>query len=138
MTDARMIRVMIVDDHVMVRHGLVTFLELHDDIEIVAMASNAVDALEKLPLCSPDVILMDLIMPDMSGVDAIRQIRKRDSQQIIIAPTISNKELVRSALEAGALPLGNKQMWCWCMITGTSRVCVALFDVDKLFTGTVI
>jgi len=101
MTDK--IRVMLVDDHAMVRQGLSTFLMLHDDIEIVGMASGGTEALETIESQQPDVILMDLIMPDMNGVDVIREIRKGYSDKVIIAlSSFSDKELVRSALEAGA------------------------------------
>lgn len=97
------IRVMLVDDHAMVRQGLSTFLSLHDDIEIVGMASNALEAIDTMIDIEPDIILMDLIMPDMNGVDAIRQINMDYPQQIVVAlSSFSDKELVRSALEAGA------------------------------------
>ncbi len=97
------IRVMIVDDHGMVRQGLSTFLSLHDDIEIVGTASGGSETLENYETLKPDVILMDLIMPDMNGVDVIRRINK-DTQQIKIMAlsSFSDKELVRAALEAGA------------------------------------
>ncbi len=97
------IRVILVDDHAMVRQGLSTFLSLHDDIELVGMASNGIEALELIETLSPHIILMDLIMPDMSGIDVIREIKARYSDKIVIAlSSFSDKELVRSALEAGA------------------------------------
>lgn len=97
------IRVMIVDDHGMVRQGLSTFLSLHDDLEIVGIASGGSETLETYQTLKPDVILMDLIMPDMNGVDVIRQINKQTQQVKIMAlSSFSDKELVRAALEAGA------------------------------------
>lgn len=97
------ISVMLVDDHAMVRQGLATFLDLHDDINICCMASGGEEAIEKVEEYQPDIILMDLIMPDMNGVDVIRKITTQFSDKVIIAlSSFSDKELVRSALEAGA------------------------------------
>jgi NarL family two-component system response regulator LiaR len=102
MTDER-IRVMLVDDHAMVRQGLATFLNMHQDIEVVGMAASGLDLLERFEALQPHVILMDLIMPDMSGVDAIREVTKLSSDVCVIAlSSFGDKELVRSALEAGA------------------------------------
>ncbi|MEM9955071.1 MAG: response regulator transcription factor [Chloroflexota bacterium] len=99
----KQISVMLVDDHAMVRQGLATFLDLHEDISITCMASGGREAIEKVSVCEPDVILMDLIMPDMNGVDVIREIMAQHSNKVIIAlSSFSDKELVRSALEAGA------------------------------------
>lgn len=97
------IRVMIVDDHGMVRQGLSTFLGLHDDIQIVGVASSGEETLQKYPDWEPDVILMDLIMPDINGVDVIRQINKENRHiKIMALSSFGDKELVRAALEAGA------------------------------------
>ncbi|GAB5494233.1 MAG: response regulator transcription factor [Phototrophicaceae bacterium] len=97
------IRVILVDDHAMVRQGLSTFLSLHDDIELVGMASSGTEVLDLIEAMQPDIILMDLIMPDMSGIDVIREINTHYNDKIVIAlSSFSDKELVRSALEAGA------------------------------------
>lgn len=97
------IRVMLVDDHAMVRQGLQTFLSLHDDIEVVGTAASGNEAVEVYLALKPDVVLMDLIMPDLSGVDVIRRIAEKDSHICVIAlSSFGEKELVRAALEAGA------------------------------------
>lgn len=97
------IRVMIVDDHGMVRQGLSTFLSLHDDIDVVGTASGGEETIKQYVELEPDVILMDLIMPDMNGVDVIRHITKADTEiKIMALSSFSDKELVRAALEAGA------------------------------------
>jgi len=101
---ARPIRVMIVDDHPMVRRGLAAFLRVSSGLEC---AGEAGDGQEAVRLCSqfqPDVILMDLVMPAMSGAAATRAIRARCPHvQVIALTSFQEKELVHEALEAGAI-----------------------------------
>ncbi len=98
------IRVMIVDDHTMVRKGLATILRLKADLELVGEASNGQEALQLCDQVQPDVILMDLVMPEMDGAAATRAIRARCPQVRVIALTsFTEKELVERALEAGAI-----------------------------------
>ena len=75
MGEPRSIRVIIVDDHAMVRTGLATFLEVSDDLDFVGQATNGQEAVELCEQLQPDVILMDLVMPEMDGTDATRIIR---------------------------------------------------------------
>jgi NarL family two-component system response regulator LiaR len=104
MSDERSIRVMIVDDHAMVRTGLATFLEVSDDLDLVGQATNGQEAVELCERFQPDVILMDLVMPEMDGVTATRIIRERWPQvQVIALTSFQEKELVQDALEAGAI-----------------------------------
>ena len=70
------IRVLIADDHAVVRTGLRTFLELQDDIEVVADVGDGEAALEAAREHEPDVVLMDLVMPGIGGVEAIRRLRE--------------------------------------------------------------
>ncbi|MGD8605545.1 MAG: response regulator transcription factor, partial [Anaerolineales bacterium] len=77
MADKEIIRIMIVDDHDMVRKGLAAFLQAKPDLELVAEASDGYEALLKCEDVQPDVILMDLIMPDMDGVEATTKIKQR-------------------------------------------------------------
>ena len=74
------IRVLLVDDHTMVRRGLATFLMVYDDLELAGEASSGEAAIELCGQVSPDVVLMDLMMPDMDGATATRLIRQRVSQ----------------------------------------------------------
>jgi NarL family two-component system response regulator LiaR len=98
------IRVMIVDDHAMVRRGLSSFLLVMEDLELVAEAKNGLDALRRCEQTPPDVILMDLIMPVMGGVKAIRNIKERWPEiQIIALTSFQEEELVHKALQAGAI-----------------------------------
>lgn len=104
MSTSDVIQVMIVDDHGMVRRGLSTILKVKADLELVGEASNGQEALEICEQIQPDVILMDLVMPEMGGVEATRLIRERWPQvQVIALTSFQEKELVREALQAGAI-----------------------------------
>jgi len=104
MSKSNTIRVMIVDDHDMVRRGLATFLRVKTDLELVGEASNGQEALQVCEQARPDVILMDLLMPEMDGPTATRAIRKRYPQvQVIALTSFQEKELVQEALQAGAI-----------------------------------
>jgi NarL family two-component system response regulator LiaR len=97
------IRVMIVDDHSVVRSGLGAFLMAVNDLELVGEASSGEEALKKAPELQPDVILMDLKMPGMGGVAAIRALRHDEPKIKIIALTsYIDDGLVQGALQAGA------------------------------------
>jgi len=95
---------MIVDDHDMVRKGLTAFLKIKADLELVGEASNGQEALDVCEQVQPDVILMDLVMPETDGAAATRIIRERWPQiQVIALTSFQEKELVREALQAGAI-----------------------------------
>jgi NarL family two-component system response regulator LiaR len=95
---------MIVDDHSMVRRGLATILRVRPDLELVSEAGNGSEALQLCEKMRPDVILMDLVMPEMSGAEATRLIRERYPDiQVIALTSFQEKELVREALQAGAI-----------------------------------
>jgi NarL family two-component system response regulator LiaR len=98
------IRVMIVDDHGIVRGGLSTFLMTCEDMELVGEAANGEQALKLCSQVEPDVILMDLVMPGMDGATATRLIRERCPEiQVIALTSFKERELVESALQAGAI-----------------------------------
>jgi NarL family two-component system response regulator LiaR len=98
------IRIMIVDDHAVVRSGLSAFLTVMPDLEMVGEAENGEQAVVRAELLKPDVILMDLMMPVMDGVSAIRAIKgKTASVQIIALTSFQEDELVQNALKAGAI-----------------------------------
>ena len=97
------ISVLIVDDHGVVRQGLRTYLELLDDIEIAGEAENGLDGVEQVRRLQPDVVLMDLEMPQMNGVEATRQVLALNaSTKVIVLTSFSDDELVFPAIEAGA------------------------------------
>jgi len=97
------IRVLIADDQRLMREGLATLLALADDIEIVAQAGNGAEAIELAKRQRPDVILMDIQMPHVNGVEATRTIRSiLPKTQIIILTTFDDDEYLMSGLRAGA------------------------------------
>ena len=105
------ITVMIVDDHLMVRDGLKVFLSVYDDIEVVGEAENGADAYRLYPQLKPDVILMDMVMPEMDGPAAISQMRKQGWPVNIIALTsFDDQDLVQKAVQAGAVGFLHKDV----------------------------
>ncbi|MFL6353196.1 MAG: response regulator [Bryobacteraceae bacterium] len=101
MTDQ--IRVMVVEDHHIVRQGLVALLNTLPDMAVVAQASDGKDALDLFRQHQPDVTLMDLRLPNMSGVEAVTEIRKQfPSARIIVLTTFDGDEDIYRALQAGA------------------------------------
>ena len=104
MPEGTPIRVLVVDDHAVVRGGLRLFLMAFDDLEMVGEAGSGEKALALCAEVRPEVVLMDLVMPDMGGVDAIRLIRERYPWIKVIALTsFPEEELVQAALAAGAM-----------------------------------
>jgi len=98
------IRVMLVDDHTMVRRGLVTFLKAFDDLELAGEAESGEAAIRLCAEVLPDVILMDMVMPDMDGAAATRAIRQQFPQvQVLALTSFKEGDLVKHALEAGAI-----------------------------------
>jgi NarL family two-component system response regulator LiaR len=98
------IRVMLVDDHMMVRRGLATFLKVFDDLQLVGEAENGVAAIQLCGEVLPDVVLMDMFMPDMDGATATRAIRQQFPQvQVIALTSFKEGELIKKTLEAGAI-----------------------------------
>jgi len=101
---SRPIRVMLVDDHTMVRRGLATFLKVFDDLQLAGEAESGEAAIQLCAEVPPDVILMDMVMPDMDGASATRVIRQKfPGVQVIALTSFKEGELIKNALEAGAI-----------------------------------
>ncbi|MEW8971793.1 MAG: response regulator transcription factor [Mesobacillus sp.] len=97
------IRILIADDHHVVRRGLVFFLKTQKDLEIIGEAENGRKAVEMAKELKPDIILMDLAMPEMDGIEATKMIKEKDpSIKIMILTSFSDQDHVIPALEAGA------------------------------------
>jgi DNA-binding NarL/FixJ family response regulator len=97
------IRILLVDDHEMVRRGMRDFLSLHDDIEVVGEAADGVEAVERATELRPDIIVMDLMMPNLDGIDATSRIKASlpDIEVIALTSFIEEARVV-AAIEAGA------------------------------------
>jgi NarL family two-component system response regulator LiaR len=101
MSDA--IQVLIVDDHAVVREGLRSFLDLQDGIEVVGEAGDGAEAVEVAERLRPDVVLMDLVMPNVDGVEAMRRLRERvPAARVIVLTSFLDDERLLPAIRAGA------------------------------------
>lgn len=98
------IRILIADDHHVVRRGLVFFLKTQKDIEIIGEAKNGEEAVQLADRLQPDLILMDLMMPVMDGIEATKEIKKKHgaSIQVLMLTSFSDQNHVIPAIEAGA------------------------------------
>lgn len=97
------IKILIVDDHEVVRDGLVTMLGRQTDFVVTGQAVNGLEAVEKARELKPDVILMDLRMPELDGVGAMNQIREQDQDvKFIVLTTYDTDEYIFDAIDAGA------------------------------------
>ncbi len=97
------IRLLLVDDHQVVREGLKRMLDLDKDIEVVGEAASGEEALTKAEQLAPDVILMDVKMPGMGGIDTIRELKAKQSPASIIVLTVYEDKYLAQAAEAGAV-----------------------------------
>jgi two-component system NarL family response regulator len=104
-------RVLIVDDHHMVRQTLAFVMNVFKDLTLVGQAQNGLEAIHLCAATQPDIILMDLMMPEMDGVEAIRQIGAQfPSVKIVVLSSLGKDEpLAQAALQAGAAAHLNKQ-----------------------------
>ncbi|MBN1486180.1 MAG: response regulator transcription factor [Anaerolineae bacterium] len=103
MTGQKRIRILIVDDHDMLREGLSAFLKAFHDLELVGEASSGIEAIRLCRELSPDIVLMDLVMPEMDGVAAIEEIHSQQPEiRIIALSSFGEDKLIKGAMRAGA------------------------------------
>jgi DNA-binding NarL/FixJ family response regulator len=99
-----MIRVLVAEDHAIVRRGLEQLLAGFDEVEVVGSAANGAEAVELAARRHPDVVLMDLVMPDLGGVEATRRIVGADSDvKVVVLTSFSDRRAITEALDAGAI-----------------------------------
>lgn len=97
------IRVLIVDDHALVRKGLVALLDVKPGVEVVGEAADGDEAIKMARLLNPDVILLDLVMPNKDGITAMREIRKENENvKILVLTSFSEESKLKAAIKAGA------------------------------------
>ncbi len=97
------IGVLIVDDHPVVRQGIISFLEVQDDLEVKGEAADGEEAIRVVEELKPDLVLMDIVMPRMDGIEAIRQIKSSSPEtRIIVLTSFAENNKVWPAIEAGA------------------------------------
>ncbi len=103
MSDDRVIRVLLVDDHAVVRQGLQAIIDAQDDMEVVGHAETATESIRRVGYDDPDVVIMDLQLPDGTGVDATREILSQwPHVRVVILTSFADDEALHSAILAGA------------------------------------
>src|SRR5215211_1791847 len=99
---ARPLRLLVVDDHEVVRQGLVALLDRRDEFQVVGEAGSVAEAIENARRLEPDIVIMDVRLPDGSGVEACREIRaERPSTRVVILTSYPDEDAVLSAIVAG-------------------------------------
>jgi two-component system response regulator NreC len=97
------IKIIVVDDHAVIRDGIRALVGLHDDLEMIGEASNGEEAIDKMEELVPDVVIMELALHGMDGIEAIRRIRKKNPRiKVLVLTQYDDKEYILSSIKAGA------------------------------------
>ena len=103
MTDTTPIRILIADDHAMVREGPRSFIQIKPDLEVVGEAADGIEVVEKARVLQPDVILLDIVMPRQDGIGAIEQLKQEGCRaRILIITSFAEDDQIFPAIKAGA------------------------------------
>ena len=133
------IRVLLVDDHAMLRDGLRALLESHKDIEVVGEADNGLTAIDLVRELLPDIVVMDVAMPIMNGVEATRRIKKlHPACQVLVLTQYDHREYVLPLLEAGTDGYILKKSAGEQLVTAIRAVCAGKSILDPTVARTVI
>jgi len=98
-----MIKILIIDDQALIRDGLKTVLDLEDDLEVLGVGANGLEAIQLNETLNPDIVLLDIRMPELNGVDAAEKIRENDEEvKILILTTFDDEDYIIEALANGA------------------------------------
>ncbi|HOJ02007.1 MAG TPA: response regulator transcription factor [Anaerolineaceae bacterium] len=128
-------KIMIVDDHEVVRLGLISLLEQNSQYEVVAQADNALDAIKKVETHNPDIVLMDIRLPGMSGIEACEQIcKKYPNTKVIMLTSFAEDEMLFSAIKAGASGYVLKQINARDLINSIESVARGEASLDPAVT----
>ena len=126
---------MIVDDHEVVRLGLISLLEQNSQYEVIAQSDNAVDAIKKVETYKPDIVLMDIRLPGMSGIEACEQINKKYPEtKVIMLTSYAEDEMLFSAIKAGASGYVLKQINAKDLINSIESVARGEASLDPAVT----
>ena len=118
------IKILIVDDHAVLRDGIRALLDLHDDIEIIGEASEGKEAIEKARELSPDIVVMDIAMSGMDGLEATRRLVKKNPKlKVLILTQHDNREYILSSIKAGAVGFVPKRALGSELVSAIRAVC---------------
>jgi DNA-binding NarL/FixJ family response regulator len=132
------ITVFLMDDHEVVRHGVRALLESTGEIVVVGEASNATDALARIPATRPDVAVLDVRVPDGNGIEVCREVRNEGTTQCLILTSYSDDEALFEAIMAGAAGYVLKQVRGNELISAVKRVAAGESLLDPAITGRVL
>jgi DNA-binding NarL/FixJ family response regulator len=134
-----MIRIQLVDDHEVVRQGLRSLIEREDDLEVVGEAGTAAEAVRRAGYDSPDLVILDVRLPDGSGVDVCRELRDRyPDLKILMLTSHSDGEALRAAIQAGADGFILKQVDPTYIVASIRQVAAGVPTIDPALSGAIV
>ncbi|MFD6176682.1 MULTISPECIES: response regulator [unclassified Isoptericola] len=132
------VRVFLVDDHEVVRRGVADLLGMEDDLEVVGVAGTAAEALARVPALRPDVVVLDVRLPDGDGVSVCRELRSRTDVAVLMLTSFDDDESLFDAILAGASGYVLKQVRGTDLVAGIRTVAAGGSTLDPKATGRVL